>query len=193
MKKISIILSILYLCTAPVWAQRKMQQLDEEEAKKQEQLKAYEGKKYAFDKDKIVFGGNVGLSFNSIGTFALAQPMLGYRVFPHTILGAGFIYIYQSRTLAPNLKLSTHTYGPLVFAQQEILSAIIAHAEWQPINYEYFRTITTSERVWLNQFFVGGGYGSNGAQILLLYDLLYDANSSIYRNSPYLLRIGFMF
>lgn len=193
MKKLSIILCIFCLCTAPNWAQRKMQQLDEEEAKKQEQLKAYEGKQNGFNKDKLVFGGNVGLSFSDIGTFALAQPMIGYRVFPHTILGAGLIYIYQSRNLTPSLKINTHTYGPLVFAQQEILSALIAHAEWQPINYEYFRSFTRSERVWLNQFFVGGGYGSNGAQILLLYDLLYDSKTSIYRNSPYLLRIGFMF
>lgn len=193
MKKLSIILSILCFLAAPAWAQRKMQQLDEEEAKKQEQLKAYEGKQKGFDKDKMVYGGNVGLSFSNFGTYAMAQPMVGYRVLPHTILGVGATYIYFSRNLTATQKLVTHTYGPLVFAQQEILQKFIAHAEYQNINYQYFRTPTISERVWLSQFFVGGGYGSNGAQILLLYDLNFNSQTAIYRDSPWLLRIGFMF
>ena len=193
MKKVSIILITLCFVSSPVWSQRKIQQLDEEEAQKQEQLKAYERKSSGFDIDKMVYGGNIGLSLSSFGTFVLAQPMVGYRVFPHTILGTGFIYIYQSRNLTPNLKINTNTYGPLIFAQQEILSKFIAHAEWQPINYEYIRSINISERKWINQFFIGGGFGNNGAQILLLYDLAYSSNSAIYRNSPYLLRIGFMF
>lgn len=193
MKKVSIILITLSFLASPVWAQRKIQQLDEEEAQKQDQLKAYERKSGGFDKDKMVYGGNVGLSFTSFGTFALAQPMVGYRVLPHTILGTGFTYIYFSRNITVNQKLTTHTYGPLLFAQQEILQKFIAHVEYQPINYEYFRSLNVSERVWLNQFFVGGGFGTNGAQILILYDLNFNSQTAIYRDSPWLLRVGFMF
>ncbi|MCG9880071.1 MAG: hypothetical protein MH472_05680, partial [Bacteroidia bacterium] len=159
MKKLSIILFSFCILSIPAMAQRKLQQLDEDEAKKREQLKAYENKNKGFDPDKMVYGGNAGLSFSNFGTFVMAQPMVGYRVLPHTILGVGANYIYFSRNLSANQKQVTHTYGPLVFAQQEILSVLIAHAEWQPINYEYFRTLTISERRWLNQFFVGGGYG----------------------------------
>jgi hypothetical protein len=112
---------------------------------------------------------------------------------PHTILGTGFTYIYFSRNITANQKLTTHTYGPLLFAQQEILQKFIVHAEYQPINYEYFRSLNVSERVWLSQFFVGGGFGTNGAQILILYDLNFNSQTAIYRDSPWLLRVGFMF
>lgn len=174
-------------------AQRKLQQLDEDEAKKREQLKAYENKSKGFDPDKMVYGGNAGLSFSDFGTYVLAQPMVGYRVLPHTILGVGATYIYLSRNITATQKIVSHTYGPLIFAQQEILSILVAHAEWQPINYEKFRTPTISERAWLNQFLVGGGYGTNGGQIMLLYDLLYSSQTIAYRNSPWVLRVGFMF
>jgi hypothetical protein len=193
MKKLSIILSILIFGATTSYAQRKMQQLDEDEAKKQEQLKAYEGKKRGFDKDKMVYGGNVGLAFSNGGTFVLAQPMVGYRVLPKTILGTGGTYIYQSIPITANTKINTNAFGPILFVQQEILPIIFAHAEWQPINYERFRTLTVSERVWSNQLFIGGGYGGTGAQIFLLYNLLYDEQTSFYRNSPWFVRVGFMF
>ena len=60
MKKQSIILLISCFLALNGSAQRKMQQLDEEEAKKQEQLKAYEKKDRKFDPEKLVYGGNLG-------------------------------------------------------------------------------------------------------------------------------------
>ena len=56
MKKQSIFLFTLLILTLNASAQRKIQQLDEEEAKKQAELDPKAGQKKGFDKDKLVFG-----------------------------------------------------------------------------------------------------------------------------------------
>jgi hypothetical protein len=192
MKKHSILLFILTLLTLSGFGQRKLQQLDDEEAKKQEQLKAYEKKDKKFDIDKLVYGGNVGISFSGGGSYILAQPMVGYKIYPKTILGSGFTYIYQSITFN-NVKYSTSAYGPILFARQNLFGQIFGHFEYQPINYERTSSVTLkSERIWSNQLFVGGGLGGNGIQVYVLYNLLYD-NNSFYSTSPWYIRVGFMF
>jgi hypothetical protein len=190
MKKQSILLLTFLLLGLSGIAQRKIQQLDEEEAKKQEQLKAYEKGKKGFDKDKLVYGGNVGAAFSSNSSYILAQPLVGYKVKEKTILGTGFTYIYYSNTFN-GIKSNYSAYGPILFARQILIPQIFAHVEWQPINYPRYRSINVVERTWSNQLFVGGGIGSNGAQVYVLYDLLHSKDS--YYSSPLLIRIGFMF
>ncbi len=192
MNKQSIILTILCFLALSGSAQRKMQQLDEDEAKKQEQLKAYEGSTKGFDPEKLVYGGNIGGSVSNTGSFVLAQPMVGYKIKPKTILGAGFTYVYQSYNYG-GVKFSSNAYGPMLFARQNLLPIIFLHTEWHPINYERFYTYNKSERVWSNQYFIGGGYGGDGAQIYVLYNLLYNEKTSFYNVSPWLIRIGFLF
>ncbi|MDZ4668050.1 MAG: hypothetical protein SGJ00_09210 [bacterium] len=190
MKKLSIFILTLLVFTLNSNAQRKLQQLDEEEAKKQEQLKAYEGTKKGFDPSKLTYGGNVGGGFSGNYGYFLAQPMVGYMVKPKTMLGTGFTYIYESQKF--NNKTFTSTaYGPLLFARQGLFGNIFAHVEYAPMNYQVYKTPTISERQWFNQLYVGGGMGGRGAQIYLLYNVLHDQNP--YANSPWYFRIGFMF
>ncbi|OYU95218.1 MAG: hypothetical protein CFE21_13015 [Bacteroidetes bacterium B1(2017)] len=163
-----------------------MKQLDEEESKKQEQLKAYEKNKTGFDPSKLVYGGNVGAAFNTNYSYVLAQPMVGYKVYPKTIAGLGFTYIYQSNNIGGKT-YSTSAYGPIVFVRQSLIPQIFLHAEYQPINHQ----ISITERTWTNQLFVGGGLGSSGAQVYVLYDVLHSSQS-LYA-SPWMIRIGFMF
>ncbi len=192
MNKQSIILTILCFLAISGSAQRKIQQLDEEEAQKQEQLKAYERVNKGFDPEKLVYGGNIGVSINTASTFVLAQPMIGYKVLPKTILGTGFTYVYQNYNFS-GVKFSTNAYGPMIFARQHLIPQIFLHTEWHPINFERYYTYNKSERIWSNQYFVGGGYGSDGAQVYILYNLLYNENTSFYNSSPWLVRIGFLF
>jgi len=191
MKKQSIFLLIIGLLSLTTSAQRKIQQLDEEEAKKQEQLKPKSVDKKGFDKEKMVYGGNVGASFANGNTFILAQPMVGYKVKPKTVLGTGFTYIYQSIKYL-NTNYTSTAWGPILFARQNLLPQIFAHAEYQPINHEVYITPTKFERVWTQNAFIGGGLGGDGAQVYVLYNLLHDANNSYYE-SPWYIRIGFMF
>jgi hypothetical protein len=190
MKKLSILLLTFLVLSLNTKAQRKLQQLDEEEAKKQEQLKAYEGKRTGFDPEKLTFGGNIGGGFSGTYGYFLAQPMVGYRVKPKTILGTGFTYIYESQKFN-NKTYSSSAYGPILFARQGLIGNFFAHAEWAPMNYEVFLTPTVSERQWFNQLFVGGGTGGQGAQVYVLYNVLHYQNP--YASSPWYFRIGFMF
>lgn len=191
MKKLSFILIILTLASTQSMAQRKMQQLDEEEAKKQEQLKAYENKDKGFDPSKIAVGGNLGGGISSYNTYFLLQPMVGYRIKPKTMPGLGFTYIYQSSKYSNNQTFTSSSYGPILFFRQGLIGNIFAHAEYSPMNYQVYTSATTSERMWVNQAFVGGGTGGQGAQIYILYNLLQDQNP--FGGSPWYIRIGFMF
>jgi hypothetical protein len=190
MKKVSIIMFTLLVFITNSYGQRKLQQLDEEEAKKQEQLKAYENKKKGFDPEKLTYGGNLGGGITNGYTYFLAQPMVGYLVKPKTILGTGFTYIYESQKLN-NKTYSSSAYGPILFARQNIVGNIFAHVEWAPMNYEIYLTPSQSERQWFNQLYVGGGTGGKGAQVYLLYNVLHYQNP--YASSPWYFRIGFMF
>lgn len=191
MKRFVILILLISSFSTVLNAQRKMQELDEDEAKKEQELKKYESNKKGFDKDKLSFGGNVGASFYNGGMFIMLQPMVGYYVLPKTMAGVGATYIYQSYTYMGK-QYSSNTYGPILFARQQLLPSVFLHGEYQPINYEIYNPLAgKEERLWLNQLFVGGGYGGRtGAFIFVLYDVLWDQNS-IYA-SPWVIRMGFM-
>jgi len=193
MKKVVILLGLLIGFSSLGSAQRKVQQLDEEEAKKREELKTYEKDKKGFDKDKLMFGGNVGGTLSNGVSFLMLQPMVGYYFLPKTMAGVGATYIYYQVKNNLGQKYSTNIYGPIIFARQQVLPSIFAHGEWQPINYErYNLTKNNYERFWSNQLLLGGGYGGKtGVFIFALYDVLHDENS-FYAN-PLMIRVGFMF
>ncbi len=193
MKKVVILLGLLIGFSSFGSAQRKVQQLDEEEAKKREELKTYEKDKKGFDKDKLTFGGNVGGTLSNGVSFLMLQPMVGYYFLPKTMAGVGATYIYYQVKNNLGQKYSTNIYGPIIFARQQVLPSIFAHGEWQPINYErYNLTKNNYERFWSNQLLLGGGYGGKtGVFIFALYDVLHDENS-FYAN-PLMIRVGFMF
>ena len=192
MKRFVILLLLISSFSTVLNAQRKMQELDEEEAKKEQELKKYESNKKGFDKDKLSFGGNVGASFANGGMFIMLQPMVGYYVLPKTMAGVGATYIYQSYTYMGK-KYSSNTYGPILFARQQLLPSVFLHGEYQPINYEIYNPLAgKEERHWVNQLFVGGGYGGrSGGFIFVLYDVLWDQNTSIY-GSPWAIRMWLM-
>ncbi len=193
MKRFVILIGLLLGFSMFGSAQRKIQELDEEEAKKREEVKAYEQGKKGFDKEKLSYGGNIGGSIFNNGGFLMLQPMVGYYFLPKTMAGVGATYIYIEQRNIFNQKYSTNIYGPIVFARQQLLPSIFAHGEWQPINYERFDPKTLSyERFWSNQLLLGGGYGGrSGAFIFALYNVLHDQNS--FYSNPLLIRVGFMF
>lgn len=186
-------LSLLFCSLVPAMAQRKIQQLDEDEARKQEQLKAYERSGKGFSADKFTFGGNAGLSMSGGYTYFLAQPLVGYKVKPGTIPGVGFTYIYLGYKGSAGT-YSTNAYGPIVFLRQHLLEQVFAYAEYQPINYSRQLTLSKpAERVWENQLFVGGGVRSGPALVYVLYNVLYDSQTSFFNSSPWYFRVGFFF
>lgn len=52
--------------------------------------------KRGFDKSKLFFGGNLGLSFGSYATLVNVSPQIGYRFNDYLAAGAGINFIYSS-------------------------------------------------------------------------------------------------
>ncbi len=192
MKKLSIYLLISLLFSFSASAQRKLKQLDEEEAQKKEQYEGPQKNKF-YDPEKWTFGGNLGASFYTGGYFFMAQPIAGYMVAENTMLGVGATYMFQSQTFYGK-KYSSNIYGPILFARQQFLEQFFAHMEYQPLNYGHYDYFTNSEkRQWENILYAGIGYGEKrGAYIIALYNVLWNESTSLYY-SPWDLRMGILF
>jgi len=169
-----------------VLAQRKLVPLDE-----QAPAETPSSPSSSFDKnDRWRYGGNFSAGFSNGGGMLLLQPMAGYLLKPKTMVGGGFTYIYYAQTYR-GLKYESSIYGPQVFARQGLISSIQAHAEYMPINLQSYTK--KDQRDWLHQLYLGGGMmPDKGVYILLLYNVLYDANTSPF-GSPWDIRIGMMF
>ncbi len=197
MKKLSIILSILLLIQIQAIAQRKMQQLDEDEAKKQQEYDKITNQGGFFNSEKWSFGGNIGAQFVKspiYSSFVMAQPSAGYLVAKKTLVGVSLTYIYSWNNDYGNA-YSSNIIGPSLYGRQFILPQVFAHAELQTLRFHSVDRNTSNELLlWENAMFVGGGYGERkGPQIVALYNVLWSSTSRIYGGSPWVIRIGFMF
>lgn len=173
-------------------AQRKLKQLDEEEAQKKEQFEGPQKNRF-YDPEKWTFGGNLGGNFYPGGYFFMAQPIAGYMVAEKTMLGIGATYMFQSQTYFGK-KYTNSIYGPILFARQLVLEQVFAHIEYQPLNYGMFDiTTNTEKRQWENILYAGVGYGAKrGVYIIALYNVLWNEGASLYY-SPWDIRIGILF
>ncbi len=148
-------------------------------------------------KDRLYTGGNFWANF---GTFTNVEisPLLGYRVTNEYSVGIGAKYNYFKDRRPP--AFSTSMYGGSVFNRYIFLRNFVAHAEFEMLNLEIFQATTSSvtrERQWVPIGLVGGGYASNGFQIMALYDLIGDERNPYQgifgTDSRLYLRVGFLF
>lgn len=131
--------------------------------------------------NKWRFGGNVGFNFGNDNSYSLSlYPMLGYQITPQLLGGATLGYSYQKRSY---LKQSLFSGGP--FLNYIIFPQIFAKA-----HLEYFNGKREIAKIKYNHdelaLWLGGGYqtgGRIGFQVGVMYNLLYDKNSSVF-NSP---------
>ncbi|MFY8022324.1 MAG: hypothetical protein ACOVP1_14055 [Bacteroidia bacterium] len=191
MKKILLLVSLVFISLANSQAQRKVKPLDEDLAKEEKKYEDPYGK--TLDSDKWKFGGNVTGGLSNGGGMFLLQPLVGYNIKPKTMLGAGFTYIYFQQNYA-NFKYKSNIYGPQLFVRQTLINNIFLHTEYNPINYPKiidFRGNT--RRDWIHQMFVGGGLNpGQGAYFMVLYDVLYN-NQTTFTGTPWDIRVGFFF
>ena len=153
-------------------------------------------------KERIVYGGDIGLSFGSI-TYIKLAPVVGYRLTDRLTTGLGPIYIYERYKL---YHWETSTYGGKLFAsftvykgsdRQNILGIgdIQLHVENEVINVEKFDEITPNSRIWIDDLLVGGGLyqpigGRFGISIFILWDVTQNRYSPYYNNNP-IFKFGF--
>jgi len=145
-------------------------------------------------KDRLFFGGNLGLSFGTV-TFIDVSPMVGVMITPKFSGGVGttFQYFEDNRFQGSE----GFSYGGRLFGRYNVLPNIFAHVEYEGINWESYDAFSEDfRRTWTNALFLGGGYfapfgNRGGANFTFLYNVLYNARNSFYAE-PYVIRIGFV-
>ncbi|MBN2480355.1 MAG: hypothetical protein JXB19_01340 [Bacteroidales bacterium] len=157
---------------------------------------------------RLVFGGDIGLSFGTI-TYIKLAPLVGYRITDRLTAGLGPIYIFEKYK---NYGLQTSTYGGKAILSFTIirgtggsgflgLGDIVLHAENELINVEplFFNPSTYhyffGDRLWIDNLLVGGGLsqslgGSFGISMFILWDVTQNPYSP-YSNP--VIKFGFYF
>lgn len=149
-------------------------------------------------KDRLFFGGNLGLQFGS-STYIDISPLIGYQITEKLSAGVGATYIYY------NIKKSvyygdyeTSIYGGRVFGRYSFMENLFAHAETELLNMEVPEIIIGTNNYKLIRdnvvsVLAGGGYAQPiGDRSALLMMLLWNFTENQY--SPYenpIFRIGF--
>lgn len=153
--------------------------------------------------DRLVFGGNFGLSFGTYTNIDIS-PLVGYKITPKLTSGIGFIYQYVKYQDPYNNPYNytddykATVWGGRVFTQYDIFYGLFAHTEYemQYLKYEFLESPYDSGSVEIPALYLGAGYklklGENSAlQILALYNFLYNSNDLFYMQ-PWTFRIGFL-
>jgi hypothetical protein len=146
-------------------------------------------------KDRLFFGGNIGLSFGSL-TYINLAPTIGYKITERFGMGLGPVYTYYNDRRFVNYKYETHIYGGRTFAQYQALESVLLYSEFEMINIEVPNLLFTKLiRQNIPSLFVGGGYtqsfGGNSAMTLMLLYNVMESDYKIYENP--ILRLGFNF
>jgi hypothetical protein len=158
--------------------------------------------------DKLIFGGDIGLSFGSI-TYIKLAPVVGYRLMPRLAAGLGPIYIYEKYK---DVNLETSTYGAKLLASFTVFQGmekgtsmgignLVIHLENELINVEplYYNTAggyyIFGDRLWIDNLLVGGGIvqpiaGNFAISMLIMWDVTQN-DYSPYSNPIF--KFGFFF
>ena len=146
-------------------------------------------------RDRLWFGGGVGLSFGTVTSISV-EPMVGYFIDQKNKLsaGLGFSYWYYS----DNRYQPTYTqdgYGYRLFSRYRPIPQLFAHAEFLHLNTEGYNIFENSlTRMWIPHILVGGGYvqtigGRSSMYFQVLWEVMQDPNS-IYRNQGPIISAG---
>ena len=135
-------------------------------------------------KDKIYYGGNIGLSFGSY-TMIGVYPLIGYKITPKLSAGVKIAYEYiVDKRYESNY--TTSNYGGSLFARYRIIQPLYVHAEYAMLNYELYNALGESKREWVPFMLVGAGYsqhlgGNAWLNVQVLFDVL-QSSKSPYKN-----------
>ena len=133
-------------------------------------------------KEKIYYGGNIGLSFGSYTMIGI-YPLIGYKLTPKLSAGVKLAYEYiQDKRYSTDY--TTSNYGGSLFARYRVIQALYLHAEYAALNYELYNALGESNREWVPFLFVGAGYSQRvGGNAWLNVQILFDVLQS--DKSPY--------
>lgn len=151
-------------------------------------------------KDRIWFGGGLGLSFGSITNIAI-EPMVGYKITRNGKLSAGIGISYQyfrDNRYTPSFE--TSVYGGRLFSRYRIIEQLFAHVEYNQLSFEVYDYYQARlYRRWVPFLLVGGGYsarlgGGTYLTAMVLFDVIQDAYSPYSSGEPWISAgVGFGF
>lgn len=145
-------------------------------------------------KDRLYFGGNLGLQFGTI-TLIDVSPLVGVMITPRLSGGVGGTFQYYDDNRFQGAQGTS--YGGRVFGRYNILPNIFTQAEYESINWNAYDFFAEDfRRTWSNALFLGAGYfapfgNRGGANFTFLYNVLHD-NLNSYYAEPYVIRVGFV-
>ena len=158
-------------------------------------------------KERLIFGGNIGLQFGSY-TYIDISPLIGYRITPKLIGGVGFTYRYVNYdAFIPsygNYTIEDNQYGYRFFGRYFIIPQIFAHVEYEGLNLTSDLGLTLNpdgsisesrSRTWVNSAFIGGGLfqsagNSAGIFVMALYNMIDCTEAYCPYPDRWLIRIG---
>lgn len=130
-------------------------------------------------KQRLVYGGSLGLSFYPPFTLYQVSPQLGYRIKENTIAGVGLQLFGVSSQYSSYVQ-----YGPDIFLRQHLLNIFFVQTQFEYINFENY--ILPGKRIWNPGLLLGFGYGTYGYSLGLFTDIIQTRNSEfIYPGNIY--------
>jgi hypothetical protein len=159
---------------------------------------AQERKTYTYERSWS-FGGNLGLSFWNGGTDILIAPKAYYNVSPKFLTGFGLTYIYSGYKDDFG-KYNQNSFGPSIMAAFRPIPYLQFSAEYEGLQTNGNGTvyilggnnIRSDYSYWNNAIYLGASFVSRNVSFGVRYDVLYDANRSVY-SSAWSPVIGFYF
>ena len=155
--------------------------------------------KRGFDKEKLFFGGNFGLSFGSY-TLINVSPQAGYRFNKHVAAGAGINFIYTSSKYF-GFRENYGVAGLNIFGRFYPIEQIFIQAQpemnytWGKQKYDGGNEVKLDGK-FVPSLLAGAGVaipmGRNGAFLIMVqYDVIQNSRSP-YGNNPFF-SVGFNF
>jgi len=149
-------------------------------------------------KDRIWFGGGIGLNFGTITAIQVA-PLVGYFLDQKKKVstGVGITYTYfRDNRFVP--AYSSNLYGYLLFARYRPISQFYVHGEFLHMNADLYNFQDQLVRIWIPHILLGGGYvqplgGRSSIYIQVLFDVLQDPNSLFATQPLFSAGVGFGF
>ena len=129
--------------------------------------------------NNVQFGGGIGLSFGSGYTDIFVAPSAIYVLNPTFALGTSLHLGYASQSNY----YTSFLYGASIIGLVNPFSQIQLSAELQEINSSINYKVNgenKSNNYWTTGLYLGAGYRTGNVTVGVRYDVLYDANKSIY-------------
>ncbi len=138
-------------------------------------------------KQRMVYGGNLGLTFYGGYTFFQLSPQAGYKIKNNLIGGAGLQLLSIS-----SRQQSYWQYGPDVFLRAHFFNVLFTQAQFEYLNFEDY--LLPGKRVWNPAMLLGFGYGTYGYSFGLYTNVINNRfNEVIYPGNIYLGGRAFFF